>query len=111
MRLAGRRVHPGSLGELGCALGVVVFIRVRLVHWGAPWGWSGSSGVAGFIGVRRPVHPCSLERDMGLVGFIQGRRVHWGASWGSLGSYGVAGFINVRTEGRLFHQVSLGSLR
>ena len=27
----GRRVHPGQLGSLGCALGVVGFIRGRSV--------------------------------------------------------------------------------
>ena len=30
--LGGRRIHSGSQGSLGCALG---FIRVRWVHWGA----------------------------------------------------------------------------
>ena len=43
---AGRWVHQGSLHSLGCALGVVGFIRVRWVHWDTPWVPSGSSGVA-----------------------------------------------------------------
>ena len=60
-----RRVHPGLLGSLGCALGIVWFIRGRWVHWGAPWGSLDSSGSrvdwdvpwgasvsSGFIGVR-----------------------------------------------------------
>ena len=42
----GLWVHQGSLDSLGCALGVVGFIRDRWVHWDAPWGPSGSSGVA-----------------------------------------------------------------
>ena len=40
-----RRVHPESLGSLGCALGVAGFIEVM------PLGSSGSSWVAGFIEV------------------------------------------------------------
>ena len=38
LRPGCRRVHPGSLGSWGCALGVVRFIRVLWVDWGAPWG-------------------------------------------------------------------------
>ena len=79
MRPGGRQVHPGSLGSLMCALGVVGFIRGRWVHWGAPWGRriypgsldsmvcalgsSGSSAVVRFTGMRperRRVHPGSL---------------------------------------------------
>ena len=43
-----------------CGLGVVGVIRDRLVHWCAPWHSSGTSRVAGFIGVRLGdlrVHP------------------------------------------------------
>ena len=49
VRSGDGRVHPVSLGTLGSALryvhccwvhlGVVGFVRVRLVHWIAPW-WS-----------------------------------------------------------------------
>ena len=60
-------------------LGIVVFIRGRWVHWGAPCVSSGSLGLVGFIRVRpggRLVHP------IGVVGFIRvrpgGRRVHSG---------------------------------
>ena len=58
-----RRVHPESQGSQGCTQRAVGFIRGRWIHWGAPWGSSGSSGVTGFTGmcpgVRR-VHPGSL---------------------------------------------------
>ena len=45
-------------------MGFVGFILVCWVHWGAPWGSYGLSGVAGFIEVRpggRRVHPGSLK--------------------------------------------------
>ena len=74
-----RRVHPGSLSSLGCALGAVEFIRGRWVHYSAPWEPSCSSWVAGFTR-RRPgvfqVHPGSLVSLGGavvFVGFILGR--------------------------------------
>ena len=38
VRPEGRWVYPWSLGSLGCALGVVGFIRGRCVNSGAPWG-------------------------------------------------------------------------
>ena len=42
VRPGGRWVHPESLDPLGCALGVVAFIRSRWVHSGTPWGSLGS---------------------------------------------------------------------
>ena len=68
VRPGGRRVHPGSLGSLGRALGVVGFIRGNWVNWGAPWGSSDSSGVTGLTGVRP-----------GCRWFIRALWVHWGA--------------------------------
>ena len=76
VRTSARRVHSGWLGSLGCALGVVGFIRGCRVHWVAPWGSSGSSAFVAFIGVRpcvRRVHPWSLGAlgcAVGVVGFI-----------------------------------------
>ena len=108
----GRRVHPGSLDTLGCALGVVGFIRgslrcalgfvgssnVCLVHWGSPWGSSVSSGVAWLVSVRPwSRHSVHWECALGVVLFI---RVHWGAPFGSSGSSGITGFIEVRPWGR-----------
>ena len=31
------RVHSGSLGSFGGSIGIVLIIRVRWVHSGAPW--------------------------------------------------------------------------
>ena len=42
-------IIKGSLGSLGCALGVVRYIRGSWVHYDAPRGLSGSCGVAVFI--------------------------------------------------------------
>ena len=64
MRSGGRRVHPGSLGSLGCALGVVGFIRGTLVHSDARWWSFGSYDVAGFIGLC----PGRLRVHTGLLG-------------------------------------------
>ena len=47
MRPGYRWVDTGSFGSLLCALGVFSFIRVRLVHSGAPWGALGSCGSLG----------------------------------------------------------------
>ena len=55
----------GSLGSLGCFLGVVALICDRWVHSGAPWRFWGSFRVVGFTRLR-----------MGVVGFIQGHLVH-----------------------------------
>ena len=63
-RPEGPLVHPGSLGSLGCVLGVFGFVGCRRVHWGAHWGSSGSSGVAGFIGLR----PCACRVNAGSLG-------------------------------------------
>ena len=91
----GRLVNAGSLVSLGCALSVVGFIRgrwvrlgalwdvgcirVRKVHWGAPWGSPSSPRVAGLFGVRprcsRRVQQVSLECALGIAGFIRGRWV------------------------------------
>ena len=71
VRYGRRRVHPWSLASLGCDWMVVKFIWGRWVHWGAPWGLSGSYGVAGFFGVlsgARMAHP----NDPGLT-----RRPPW----------------------------------
>ena len=123
IRPGGSRVYPRSLVSLGCARGVVGFIKGRWIHWCAPWESSGSSGVAGFIGVRpllssgssgvtgfivvcpggRRVHPgslgsfgCTLED----VWFIRGRCIHPEARRRSSGSSRFAGFIEVRSGGR-----------
>ena len=77
------------------------------------WVSSGSSGVAGFIGLRpggRRDHPDtlgSLGCVLGVIGFILGSWVHWSASWESSGSSGTVGLIGVRLGVR---RVNLGSL-
>ena len=38
VRTGCRWVYSGSLGSLGCAMGVVGFSRGRWVRSGAPWG-------------------------------------------------------------------------
>ena len=93
MRSSGRRVYPGSLGQLRCALWLL-----------------GSSGDPWFIGVRsgdRRVHPGSLgslaprgsrvhPRSHGSLGCdIRGSWVRRGAPWGSSGSSNDAGCIGV----------------
>ena len=111
----GRRVHPCSLGSLGRALEVVGFIRVRNVHYGAPWGSLGSFGLVGFIQARHRrgrIHSGSLGsfgRAHGVVRFI---RIHSGLfgfiracpGLGSLGSLrralGVLGFLLARPGDR-----------
>ena len=77
----GHQVYPGSLDSLGCALGVVGFIRGCGVHCDAPWGLS--------------VHPVCLA--------------HWASPWGASGSFGVAGIIGVHSGCRRTHPVSPGS--
>ena len=110
MRPGGRLVHPGSLGSLRCALVIIGFIRVRLVHSGALWaalgscGSFGSSEVVWFI----RVHPAGVG-FMFVVGIVRGRWVHSSAPWGSLCSSVVVGFTRVRPVGRLVHAASLGS--
>ena len=98
----GRRVHPRSQDSLGSALGVVVFIPVRWVYWGA------------FCGLSvRLVHPGSLGSlgcTRSVVGFIRGRWVHRGSPWGSSGSSGATGFTGVRPGDLWGHPGSLDSL-
>ena len=107
-----RWFHPVSFGTLGCAVNVVLFIRIRC-------GSLGSSRVVGFTRVcpgGRCVHPWwlgSLGCALGVVGFIRGRLVHSGAPWGSLGSSGSVWFARERPVWRWVHAVhsrSLGSL-
>ena len=111
MHPEGRRVQPVSLGSLGLALGAVGFIWGRWVHWCAPWGQSGSSGVAWPSRLHpwgRRVHSGSqgsLECAFGVVGFIQDRWVHWGTPWGSWCSPWFTVFT-----GCVGHPVSLGTL-
>ena len=85
-----------SLGSLGCALGIVGFVRCRAAHWCTPWS-SGSFAVSGFIG-KRP------GGSFGVAGFIGvrpgGRRVR----------FGVAAFIVLRPGCRKVRSRSLGSL-
>ena len=94
--------HPGSLRSLGCALGVVGFVRC---HWAALWWSSGSSGLSGFTAVcpwglwGRPGSLVSLGCAIGVDGLICVRWIVWGAPWGSSGSSGVASFIGVCTGG------------
>ena len=94
VRLSDCRVHPGPIGagSLGCALGVVEFIRG---HWRA------SSCVTGFIGVRTGSSGVAqfIGVYLGVVGFVRGRWVHWGAQWGLSGPFGVAGFIGPSVVG------------
>ena len=99
VRRGGRRVYLGPMDSSRCALIVVGFIRGRMVHLGALWVSSGSSGVVWFNGVRSGGHRvysgwlCSFESALGVVGFIL-----------------VAGFIGVRPGCRRDHIVSLRSL-
>ena len=86
VRPGGRRVHPGSLGSLTCALRFVGFIWRR---------WLYSCALSSIV--------CAL----GVVGFIRGRWIHSGVPWGSIGSSAVVGFTRVRPEGRRVHPGSL----
>ena len=86
-------VHLGSLCSAGFAPGYDIFFSR---HWGADYGSSGSSGVAGSIGVRpgcHGIHPGSLGSlgcalrvvvgyTLGVAGFIRVRLVHRDAIWG-----------------------------
>ena len=76
MRRGCLRVHQEPLGLLGFALVVVGFIQG---HWCAHGVSSGSSGVAGFIGVRTRERQGSLGTLGGVmlvVGFVRGLWVH-----------------------------------
>ena len=104
VRSGVRRFHPGLLGSLGCALGIVRFIRGRWVHRGAPWWSSGSSGVAEFIGVDGFIGVLSWVRQVppgSCTGFIRVRPV---------GRRFLPALIGVRPGGRWVHPVSLNSL-
>ena len=96
----GCSVHPGSLGTLACALGVVGFILGRLVCLRAPCLSLGSSGVTWFtLGVVASVvrftharlggrwfHQGSLGSvacTLRVFGFISGRLVNSRTPWGS----------------------------
>ena len=114
-RSGGYRVHFGSSGSLGCALGVVGF---HCVHSYASKAWSFSIRFVGFIRsgpefrrigsiltrMRLQGWLGYLRRAMYVIGFI---RVHVAAPWGSSGSFG---FIQARPVCRRVHSGSLGSL-
>ena len=107
---------------------VVLFIRVRWIRSGSPWGSLGSSeftrctlGVAvldssvvvWFTRVRaggRWVHLGSSHSLEFALGLIPGRWVPSGSRWGSLGSSGAVGFTRVRPACCWVHPGSLGSL-
>ena len=103
MRPGGRLVHPGSLDSLWCALGVVGLTRGHWVHNDSPWRQSGSSGVAGFTGVRtgcRRFHPESLRSlgcALGAIVVHQGSLGSQRCALCSIGLSGVTGFTGVRT--------------
>ena len=90
----------GSLGSLGCAMGVLGYVLDRRVHSVAPWESSGSSGISWLIGVRPRGRRCALAvvgftAVAGCIGvrpeglwFIRCRCVVWGAPSGLLGSLG-----------------------
>ena len=80
-----RWVHPGSLGSLGFAMGVVGFIGGFWVQWCSPCGSLGSSWVVGFTRVR----PGDCWVHMVVVRFTQ---VRPGGSWVHAGSLGSLGF-------------------
>ena len=84
-------------------MGVVVFIRVRWVHSGAPWWSSGSFGFDELIRARPVASVVHADAPWG-------RWVDSSAPWvhlGWLGSFGcavgVAGFIQARPWSRLVH--------
>ena len=121
VRAGGRWVHPGSLGSVGFALGVVGFIRGRWIPSGSPWGSFGSLGgrwvqVVGFtwlLSVGRCVHPWSFRSlgfSLGVVGYIRGRWIYSGSLCGPLSSSGVVGFTRFRPRCHWVHPGSLDSL-
>ena len=89
MRTGGRRIHPGSLGSLGCDLWVIGFIRCRWIHWGAPWGLTDSLEVAEFVWVRS-----------GVLWVRSGSLSSLGYAVGSCGSSGVPELICVCPNSR-----------
>ena len=89
--IQGRWAHSGVLWPSSGSfrvpgfIGLVGFIGMRCVHWGAPRVLpQGSSGSSEF--------GCSL----GVVGFNRERWVHSGAPCGSWGSFGVVRFTRLR---------------
>ena len=74
-----RWVHPVSLGSLGCALGVVCFIRGSRDHSCAPKGSLGS-----------------LAHSLGVVGLMRDLWVHSRLPLGSLDTLGVVEFTHAR---------------
>ena len=78
-----RWIRSGSLGSMGCALGVVGFVRGLWFHW---------------------------EAHRGSSGFVRGLLVHLLAHWGSVVSFGVAGLIGLRPVCCRVPSASLGSL-
>ena len=81
IRPRGRLVHPGSLGRLRFALGLVGFLQGRWVH-----------------------------SSLVVIGLFRGRRDHSESPLRSLGSPGVVGFTRVHTGGRWVCKWSLASL-
>ena len=116
----GRWVHPmsslGSLGSLGCALGVVWFFRGRWFHSRAPLG---SFGLLGFTRVCAG-RSLGSSRGVGffrvVVGFTPLRSwVRWvqsGRPWLSLGSLSYALYFVtfIRGQPLCSLSVSVGSL-
>ena len=106
----GCRVHPGSLGLLGCAPEVVEFIRVHWAHQSAQWGRRVHSWCLGSLecplgGVGFIRGPGFTGMRPGVVGFIRDRWAHSGVACRST----VAGLIRVHTRGRRVHPASLGT--
>ena len=88
--------HPGWLGSLGCALGVVGFIRGRSrVRPRGRWVHPGPLG--------------SLGSALGVVRFVWGCWVHSDSPCGSLSSSGVVGFTRKRPWGSWVYAEWLGS--
>ena len=98
VRPGASQVRSGSLGSLGCALGVG-----RWVHLGELWGTFRSFAVAWFIGVRH----CSRRVRLGFIGLRTGcRRVRSR----SLGSLGYASGIHLEAQRPWARQVRFWSL-
>ena len=105
---------------------VAGFIRGLWVHCGASQGSSGSSWVAGYIGLcpgGRRVHQVSLGYSLLVFELIQGRQIHLGSlgcslgivgfircRWVHFGSSGIAGFIGMLPVDRRVDLGYLGSL-
>ena len=70
VRPGGSWVHPGSLGLLEFALGVVGFTQGRSVHSGSPWGSLVHPGTLGSLGFA-----------LGAVGVVGLTQVRPGNLW------------------------------